>query len=93
MQSLFKFLNSIRRYLLNTLGGDRWFLVLEPTSQEAQENSQQLTIARHAITEQARDYEKNNQVFTGALSLKEVWAILNPLAIFKFLRYALSDVI
>ena len=93
MQSLFKFLNSIRRYLLNTLGGDHWFLVLEPTSQEAQENSQQLTIARHAITEQARDYEKNNQVFTGALSLKEIWAILNPLAIFKFLRYALSDVI
>ena len=93
MQSLFKFLNSIRRYLLNNLGGDRWFLVLDPTSQEKQENSQQLTIARHAVTEQARHYEKNNQVFTGALGLKEIWAILNPYAIFKFLRYALSDVI
>ena len=93
MQTLFKFLNSIRIYLLNTIGGDRWFLVLDPTSQEAGESSRQLKIARHAITEQARHYEKNNQVFTGALSLKEVWAILNPLAIFKFLRYALADVI
>jgi len=93
MQSLFKFLNSIRGYLLNSLGRDRWFLVLDPTSQEREEISQQLTISRHAITEQARDYEKNNQVLTGNLSLKEIWAILNPYAIFKFLRYALYDVI
>ena len=93
MQSLFKFLNSIRGYLLNSLVRDRWFLVLDSTSQEREEISQQLTIARHAVTEQARDYEKNNQVFTGDLGLKEVWAILNPYAIFKFLRYALYDVI
>jgi len=93
MLSLLKFLDSIRRYFLNSLGRDRWFLVLDPTSQEAQEYSQQQTIARHAVTERARFYEKNNQVFTGDLSLKEIWAILNPYAIFKFLQYALYDVI
>ena len=93
MQSLFRFLNSIRRYLLNNMGGDRWFLVLDPTSHIAEENSQQRISARHAVIEQARHYEKNNQVFTGSLGLREIWAILNPYAIFKFLRYALSDVI
>jgi len=83
----------MRRTTLDALSGDRWFLILDPTSQETPDNSYWIKAAKQAIDERARNYEKRNQRFTKMLSLSEAWVILNPLSILKFLRYSLSDVV
>ena len=93
IQFLLKLFNFLRRIALDFLNRDRWFLVLDPTSQEAPDYSYWAEDDKQAIDERARDYEKRNQKFTKNLSLREVWAILNPLSIIQFLRYSLSDVI
>ena len=92
IQFLFKSINFLRRTTLDALSGDRWFLILDPTSQETPDNSYWIKSTKQAIDERARDYEKRNQRFTKALSLSEAWTILNPLSILEFLRYSLSDV-
>ena len=93
IQFLLKLFNFLRRIALDFLNRDRWFLVLDPTSQEAPDNSYWAEDDKQAIDERARDYEKRNQKFTENLSIHEAWATLNPLSIIQFLRYSLSDVI
>ena len=92
-QILLKLFNFLRRFALDFLNKDRWFLVLDPTSQEVSDYYYWAEDDKRAIDERARDYERRNQKFTKNLSLHEVWAILNPLSIIQFLRYSLSDVI
>ena len=93
IQFLLKLFNFLRRIALDFLNRDRWFLVLDPTSQEAPDCSYWAEDNKQAIDERARDYERRNQKFAENLSLHEAWAILNPLSIIQFLRYSLSDVI
>ena len=87
-----KLFNFLRHIALDVLNRDRWFLILDPTTQEAPDTSW-IEDTNQAGDSRARDYEKRNHEFTKALTLHEVWAILNPLSIFQFLRYSLSDVI
>ena len=93
IQFLLKLINFLRSITLDVLSGDRWFLILDPTSQETPDNSYLIKDAKQAVDERARGYEKRNQGFTKTLSLSEAWAILNPLSILQFLRYSLSDVV
>ena len=93
IQFFFKSINFLRRTTLGGLNKDRWFLILDPTSEETPDNAYWIKAAKRAIDERARDYEKRNQRFTKMFSLSEAWVILNPLSILKFLRYSLSDVI
>ena len=93
IQFLLKLFNFLRRIALNFLNRDRWFLVLDPTSQEIPDYSNWDEDDKQAVDDRARDYERRNQKFTKNLSLHEAWAILNPLSIIQFMRYSLSDVI
>ena len=93
IQFLMKSINFLRRITLDVLSGDRWFLILDPTSQETLDKSYWTKDAKQAVDERARNYEKRNQRFTKALSLTEAWTILNPLSILEFLRYSLSDIV
>ena len=93
IQFLLKLLNILRRIALDFLIRDRWFLILDPTSQEVPDYFDWANDDKQAVDERARDYEIRNQQFTKTLSLHEVWAILNPLSIVQFLRYSLSDVV
>ena len=93
IQFLLKLINFLRSITLDVLSGDRWFLILDPTSQETPDNSYLIKDAKQAVDERARRYEKRNQGFTKTLSLSEAWAVLNPLSILQFLRYSLSDVV
>ena len=93
IQILLKLFNFLRRIALDFLNRDRWFLVLDPTSQEVPDYSYWAEDDKQAVDKRARDYERRNQKFTKNLSLDEAWAILNPLSIIQFIRYSLSDII
>ena len=93
IQFLLKLLNILRRIALDFLIRDRWFLILDPTSQEVPDYFDWANDDKQAVDERARDYEIRNQEFTKTLSLHAAWAILNPLSIVQFLRYSLSDVV
>ena len=93
IQFLLKLLNILRRIALDFLIRDRWFLILDPTSQEVPDFFDWANDDKQAVDERARDYEIRNQQFTKILSLHEAWAILNPLSIVQFLRYSLSDIV
>ena len=93
IQFLLKLLNILRRIALDFLIRDRWFLILDPTSQEVPDFFDWANDDKQAVDERARDYEIRNQRFTKTLSLNEAWAILNPSSIVQFLRYSLSDVV
>ena len=93
IQFLLKLLNILRRIALDFLTRDRWFLILDPTSEEVPDYFDWANDDKQAVDERARDYEIRNQQFTKTLSLHEAWAILNPLSIVQFLRYSLSDII
>ena len=93
IQFLLKLLNILRRIALDFLIRDRWFLILDPTSQEVPDYFDWANDDKQAVDERARNYEIRNQQFTKILSMHEAWAILNPLSIVQFLRYSLSDVV
>ena len=93
IQFLLKLLNILRRIALDFLTRDRWFLILDPTSQEVPDYFDWAEDDKQAVDERARDYEIRNQKLTKTLRLHEAWAILNPLSIVQFLRYSLSDVV
>ena len=88
-------LNSFSKLLK---GGDRWFLVIDEVI-VAEDN----LLTRNAQLEQSRieemrredfnrRYESQRSVSTDRLTLSEIWATLNPVSLFNFLRYSLSDV-
>ncbi len=88
-------LNSFSKLLK---GGDRWFLVIDEVI-VAEDN----LLTRNAQLEQSRieemrredfnrRYESQRSVSTDRLTLSEIWATLNPVSLFNFLRYSLSDI-
>lgn len=88
-------LNSFSKLLK---GGDRWFLVIDEAI-VAEDN----LLTRNAQLEQGRieemrredfnrRYESQRSVSTDRLTLSEIWATLNPVSLFNFLRYSLSDI-
>ncbi len=93
-------ISSLIQWLANALkGGESWFLVIDEdiVAQEDFANQQrQLEQRRDQSIRHDRFnriYESQCFVSSDRLTLYEIWMTLSPISIFKFLRYALSDVV
>ena len=100
MQKSLSLISSLIQWLANALkGGESWFLVIDEgiVAQEDFANQQkQLKQSRdQAIRRDGfnRCYESYCFMSSNRLTFSEIWMTLSPVSIFKFLRYALSDVV
>ena len=71
---------------------DRWFLVLDPEYASSMPPAGATVAIESKADAQARHYQHNNHRFVGTLGIGEVWSILNPFSIARFLRFSLADV-
>tara|TARA_B100001093_G_scaffold348034_1_gene332675 strand:+ start:131 stop:376 length:246 start_codon:yes stop_codon:yes gene_type:complete len=71
---------------------DRWFLVLDPEYASSMPPAGETVTIESNADAQARRYQHNSHRFVGSLSLGEVWSILNPFSIARFLRFSMADV-
>ena len=72
---------------------DRWFLVLDPEYASSIPPAGATVTIESKADGQARRYQHNNLRFVGTLGLGEVWSILNPFSIARFLRFSMADVL
>ena len=93
-------ISSLIQWLANALkGGESWFLVIDEVviAQEDFANQQrQLEQRRDQSIRQDgfnRRYESQCFMSSDRLTFNEIWKTLSPISVFKFLRYALSDVV
>ena len=100
MQKLLSLISSLFQWLSKALkGGESWFLVIDKAvvAQEEFANQQrQLEQRRDQSIRHDRFnriYESQCFVSSDRLTLYEIWMTLSPISVFKFLRYALSDVV
>ena len=100
MQKLLSLIGSLIQSLPNALkGGESWFLVIDEgiVAQEDFANLQKQLEQRRdqAIRRDGfnRCYESQCFVSSDRLTFSEIWITLSPISIFKFLRYALGDVV
>ena len=100
MQKLLSLISSFFQWLATALkGGESWFLVIDEVivAQEDFANQQKQLEQRRdqAIRRDGfnRFYESQCFVSSDRLTLSEIWMTLSPISVFKFLRYALSDVV
>ena len=100
MQKLLSLISSLFQWLSNALkGGESWFLVIDEVviAQEDFANQQrQLEQRRDQSIRQDefnRRYESQCFMSSDRLTFNEIWTTLSPISVFKFLRYALSDVV
>ena len=71
---------------------DRWFLVLDPEYASSMSAAGTTVAIESKADAQARRYQHNNHNFAGPLGIGEVWSILNPFSIARFLRFSMADV-
>ena len=71
---------------------DRWFLVLDPEYASSIPPAGATVTIESKADAQARRYQRNSHRFVGSLDLGEVWSILNPFSIARFLRFSMADV-
>ncbi len=100
MQKLLSLVSSLFQWLPNALkGGESWFLVIDEVviAQEDFANQQrQFEQRRYQSIRQDgfnRRYESQCFMSSDRLTFNEIWTTLSPISVFKFLRYALSDVV
>lgn len=100
MQKLLSLISNLFQWLSNALkGGESWFLVIDEVviAQEDFANQQrQLEQRRDQSIRQDgfnRRYESQCFMSSDRLTFIEIWTTLSPISVFKFLRYALSDVV
>ena len=100
MQKLLSLISNLFEWLSNALkGGESWFLVIDEVviAQEDFANQQrQLEQRRDQSIRQDgfnRRYESQCFMSSDRLTFIEIWMTLSPISVFKFLRYALSDVV
>ena len=93
-------MSSFFQWLATALkGGESWFLVIDEVivAQEDFANQQKQLEQRRdqAIRRDGfnRCYESQCFVSSNRLTFNEIWMTLSPISVFKFLRYALSDVV
>ena len=77
-------------------GSDQsWYLVLDETAiirdRELKKELLVVNISRRDLD--ARNYEKEIMMRSGGVSLNEIWGVVNPLAMIRFLGYSLSDIV
>ncbi len=100
MKKLLSLISNLFQWLSNALkGGESWFLVIDEVviAQEDFANQQrQLEQRRDQSIRQDgfnRRYESQYFMSSDRLTFIEIWTTLSPISVFKFLRYALSDVV
>ena len=100
MQKSLSLIISLTQWLASALkGGESWFLVIDEgiLAQEDFANQQKQLEQRRdqAIRRDRfnRSYESQCFLSSDRLTFSEIWMTLSPISIFKFLRYALSDVV
>ena len=100
MQKSLSLISSLIQWLANALkGGESWFLVIDEVviAQEDFANQQrQLEQRRDQSIRQDRfnrRYESQCFMSSDRLTFNEIWTTLSPISVFKFLVYALSDVV
>ena len=71
---------------------DRWFLVLDPEYAASMPLAGATVTIESTADAQARHYQSNSHRFVGSLGLGEMWSILNPFSIVRFLRFSMADV-
>ncbi len=100
MQKLLYLIAELLQSLVNFLkGDDRWFLVIDEgvVAQEhlliRQTQLEQMRVQAMRREDLNRRFESQRSVAQERLTFLEIWATLNPMSVFKFLRYSLSDVV
>tara|TARA_B100000073_G_scaffold20138_1_gene16002 strand:+ start:776 stop:1078 length:303 start_codon:yes stop_codon:yes gene_type:complete len=100
MQKLLSLISSLFQLLFKSLkGGESWFLVIDEVmvAQEDFANQQKQLKQKEDQSIQRdgfnRRYESLCFLSSDRLTLSEIWMTLSPISVFKFLRYALSDVV
>jgi len=72
-----------------------WYLVLDESAiirdRELKKELVVVNISRKDLN--ARNYEKEIMMRSGGVSLNEIWGVMNPFAMIKFLGYSLSDIL
>ena len=100
MQKSLSLISSLIQWLANALkGGESWFLVIDEgivaqedfANQQKQVEQRRDQVIRRDVFN--RCYESQCFVSSERLTFSEIWMTLSPISIFKFLRYALSDVV
>tara|TARA_B100000900_G_scaffold410757_1_gene429153 strand:- start:544 stop:789 length:246 start_codon:yes stop_codon:yes gene_type:complete len=72
---------------------DRWFLVLDPDYSSSAGSSSFQKSNKSGADLLARHYQQDSNRHNQSLSLGEVWSILNPFSIVRFLRFSMADVL
>ena len=100
MQKLLSLISSLFQWLSKALkGGESWFLVIDeavPAQEDFANQRRQLEQRRDQSILQDRfnrRYESQLFVSSDRLTFNEIWITLSPISVFRFLRYALSDVV
>ena len=93
-------ISSLIQWLANALkGGESWFLVIDEVviaQEHFADQQRQLEQRRDQSIRQDgfnRRYESQCFMSSDRLTFNEIWTTLSPISVFKFLRYALSDVV
>ena len=72
-----------------------WYLVLDESTiirdRELKKELVVVNINRRDLN--ARSYEKEIMMRSGGVSLNEIWGVMNPFAMIRFLGYSLSDIV
>ena len=72
-----------------------WYLVLDESAiirdRELKKELVVMNISRRDSN--ARNYEKEMMMRSGGVSLNEIWGVVNPFAMIRFLGYSLSDIV
>lgn len=77
-------------------GSDQsWYLVLDESAMTRdRELKKELVVANVSRRDlNARNYEKEIKMRSGGISLNEIWGVINPFAMIRFLGYSLSDIV
>ena len=89
-------IQKIGSFLSWLTGSDQsWYLVLDESAiirdRELKKESLVVNISRRDFN--ARSYEKEIMMRSGGVSLNEIWGVMNPFAMIRFLGYSLSDIV
>ena len=72
-----------------------WYLVLDESAiirdRELKKELVVVNISRRDLN--ARNYEKEIMMRSGGVSLNEIWDVMNPFAMVRFLGYSLADIV
>jgi len=72
-----------------------WYLVLDESAMTRDREMKKALVVVNANRRDsnARSYEEEIKMRSGGISLNEIWRIVNPFSMIKFLGYSMADII